>query len=71
MAREPKVFLSLELGRGVAAVLVLMYHVDKFYFSSSVYFHNELFAGIFKFGHAGVEFFFVLSGFIMVWTRLG
>lgn len=25
--------------------------------------------GIFKFGHSGVEFFFVLSGFIMIWVH--
>lgn len=65
---QPK-FLSLEIGRGVAAILVLLFHIDKFYFDSSQYWPSKLFGGLFTFGHAGVQFFFVLSGFVMIWSH--
>jgi peptidoglycan/LPS O-acetylase OafA/YrhL len=53
---------GLEAGRGVAAILVLLRHARS---------HCQLAYGIFPdgnllvFGHAGVDFFFVLSGFII------
>lgn len=57
---------NVESGRGLAALLVVLYHADKYYFSTPKYWAHEAFGGLFGFGHAGVEFFFVLSGFIML-----
>jgi peptidoglycan/LPS O-acetylase OafA/YrhL len=57
---------NVEAGRGLAAVLVVLYHADKYYFGAPKYWHHDAFGGVFGFGHAGVEFFFVLSGFIML-----
>ncbi len=62
-------FNSLELGRMVAAILVVFYHIDKYYFVNPKYYRQELLGGLFKFGHSGVDFFFVLSGFIMIWVH--
>jgi len=53
---------SVEAGRGVAAVLVVLYHVGKFYFATPKYWAARAFGGAFMFGHAGVEFFFVQPG---------
>jgi peptidoglycan/LPS O-acetylase OafA/YrhL len=54
-AREK--FNSLELARMTAAILVLFFHIDKYYFSNLKYYSQSLFGGFFKFGHSGVEFF--------------
>ncbi len=56
---------SIEAGRAFAATIVVLYHVDKYYFASAKYWPDAIFAGLFSFGHAGVEFFFVLSGLII------
>lgn len=66
---ERSKFLALEVGRGLAAVIVVLYHIDKYYFDNPKYWHQPLLEGIFSFGHAGVEFFFVLSGFVMIWAH--
>lgn len=74
MTPTPKRLYSLELGRGAAALLVLMYHLDRYYFNSEKYYSSSLLNGLFKFGHSGVEYFFVLSGFVMIsahWRDLG
>lgn len=57
--------LSVECGRGLAALLVVFYHIDKYYFDGAQYWASSALTSVFAFGHAGVEFFFVLSGFIM------
>ena len=49
--------------RGIAALLVVLFHTSgmtKYYFMDESYL-----TWLFEFGHAGVEFFFVLSGFII------
>ena len=56
---------NIEAGRAVAAILVVFYHIDKYYFSSARYWREDFLGGLFSFGHAGVEFFFVLSGLLM------
>ena len=50
---------GVEAGRGIAAVLVVLVHAT---FLSG---NSPAFDGLFKFGRAGVDFFFVLSGFII------
>ncbi len=56
---------SLQALRGVAAVLVLLFHVTvNLKTNYSVNFLN----GFFEFGNSGVEIFFVLSGFIISYT---
>jgi exopolysaccharide production protein ExoZ len=53
---------SLEAGRGLAALLVVFYH--SWIHCREAYGDFAL-GHIFAFGHAGVDFFFVLSGFII------
>ena len=62
---------NVEAGRGLAALLVVLYHADKYYFAAPKYWTHDAFGGLFGFGHSGVEFFFVLSGFIMLMVHQG
>jgi exopolysaccharide production protein ExoZ len=48
--------------RGIAALLVVLFHVTEF---SQQKLNQEFALGLFAFGGAGVDFFFVLSGFII------
>ena len=57
---------TLEACRGFAAVLVVLYHASGSMFE--VYFGYPA-VGWFRFGHAGVDFFFVLSGFIILYVH--
>lgn len=57
---------TLEACRGLAAVLVVLYHASGSMFE--VYFGYPA-VGWFRFGHAGVDFFFVLSGFIILYVH--
>jgi exopolysaccharide production protein ExoZ len=52
--------------RGIAALLVLMFHVSGTYLDKykGVFFYN-----IFSQGYSGVDFFFVLSGFIIYFVN--
>lgn len=54
---------SLQVGRGVAALLVLLYHAHGHLELNGV--HPAL-GSWFRFGHVGVDYFFVLSGFVML-----
>ena len=56
---------GLQCGRAVAAVMVAIFHANVFLLPSKFY-AGEGAGAAFNFGYAGVEFFFVLSGFIMV-----
>lgn len=56
----------LQAGRGVAALLVLLFHASGAIFASPEYWGVEGAGGLFRFGHEGVAFFFVLSGFIIL-----
>ncbi|HTH16335.1 MAG TPA: acyltransferase [Magnetospirillum sp.] len=68
---------GLQACRGIAALLVLLYHDALSYhpISAGLYdFATQVrLTGPtpFDFGHAGVDFFFVLSGFIILWVHQG
>src|SRR3984885_1419086 len=54
---------GVEAGRGVAALLVVLYHA-ALHVEGDVP-GSAVLWGLPHFGHAGVDFFFVLSGFII------
>ena len=62
-ARAARFLPSLELGRFVAATLVMFFH---FSFAVQNRFGVAPLDMIFRAGHSGVEYFFVLSGFIIL-----
>ena len=57
---------TLQGGRGIAAMMVLLYHANGAYGFGD----RHLLGHIFSFGFAGVDFFFVLSGFIIAYTSI-
>jgi exopolysaccharide production protein ExoZ len=60
-------FVSVQAARGIAALLVAIYHGQHV---AQVADGGVLpLGGFFAFGHAGVEFFFVLSGFIIFYIH--
>lgn len=61
---------GVEAGRGVAALLVACVHCTLMLGGPSYAGRLPLF-GVFRFGHAGVDFFFVLSGFIIYYIHQG
>ena len=63
--KKAALFKTIEAGRGIAALLVVLYHASTT-FRAAKYWHTRLFGGIFDIGYIGVEFFFVLSGFIIL-----
>jgi peptidoglycan/LPS O-acetylase OafA/YrhL len=60
--------LGIQAGRGVAALLVALYHGGRM-ISLPQYAGSVPLGGFFTFGHAGVDFFFVLSGFIIYFVH--
>ncbi len=59
---------SIEAARGMAALLVVLFHGGRMG-ALDHYAGRIPFAGLFNFGHAGVDFFFVLSGFIIYFVH--
>ncbi|MEH3086328.1 MAG: acyltransferase [Xylophilus ampelinus] len=59
---------GIEAGRGLAAFLVVMYHAARHFKADIGYLP---WGGIFHFGHVGVDFFFVLSGFLIYFVHAG
>lgn len=60
----PRTLLGLQAARGVAALLVVLYHAERA-LALPQYLGRPGWSGITGFGHAGVDFFFVLSGFVI------
>lgn len=60
--------LGVEASRGFAALLVVTMHASHL-LAGQRYVGAEPFGGLFAFGHAGVDFFFVLSGFIITYVH--
>ena len=67
-ADRPHRLWSIEAARGIAALLVVLFHATILMRSPS-YFSLAPLGGFFEFGFAGVDFFFVLSGFIILWAH--
>ena len=61
---------GIEACRGIAALLVVLRHATIM-LADPVGHHALPFGGLFLFGRAGVEFFFVLSGFIIMYVHQG
>lgn len=57
---------SIEAARGIAAVMVVFYHAARHLKVDIGYLPWH---GISQFGHSGVDFFFVLSGFIIMFVH--
>lgn len=62
--------LGIELARGLAALLVVLYH-GTIMLAPEKYLGAVPLGGWFRFGHAGVDLFFVLSGFIIYFIHAG
>lgn len=61
---------GLQVGRGVAALLVLLFHLGGTINAEKYYGTGFLpWVRIFQFGDSGVEFFFVLSGFLITFIH--
>lgn len=58
----------LQVCRAAAASIVVLFHIGGA-FAAEKYFGEPLFIQLFKFGSSGVEFFFVLSGFIIYYVH--
>ena len=56
---------GVQSGRAVAACLVVLYHCGRMLSLPQYVGHGTLVKSLFTFGNAGVDFFFVLSGFII------
>src|SRR4051812_16613211 len=61
-----KTIHTLQAYRGLAALLVVFSHAQNIY---AKYGPSPGWPVLFQFGSAGVQFFFVLSGFIMLWVH--
>ncbi len=55
---------GLQILRGIAALLIVVYHASSFVALPGTY-NVSLLGGLFSAGHLGVDIFFVLSGFII------
>jgi peptidoglycan/LPS O-acetylase OafA/YrhL len=57
---------GIEASRGIAASAVILYHVARYL---DGIFGAPILRTLFQFGHAGVDFFFVISGFIILFVH--
>lgn len=66
MIAPPKNLQLIQMLRGIASILVVLYHMT---FNFSETFHQVFLFNIFNFGGSGVDIFFVLSGFIIAYAN--
>lgn len=59
---------TLQAGRAIAAIMVVLFHIEIFIFPQRLYPGQGAFAP-FAIGYSGVEFFFALSGFLMAYIH--
>lgn len=69
LTEKPQTFQSLQLWRAVACLLVVFYHNSLSIFALDKYWGADPMHGLFNFGAAGVDMFFVLSGFIIFYIH--
>lgn len=62
-----KKLILLQLLQGIAALLVLLFHY-RFYLRGNAEPGSTLWDALFGWGIIGVDIFFVVSGFIMIYT---
>ena len=61
---------SLQAGRAIAALMVVIFHIQVFYLPERLYPGEDNFLHpVTNMGYAGVEFFFALSGFLMAYIH--
>lgn len=65
LKEKTKELLLIQVVRGIASLLVVFFHATENYRSNL---NKEFLGGFFSFGGAGVDLFFVLSGFIITYT---
>lgn len=68
-----QLFTAIQVARGIAAALVVYFHCSAA-IGAEKYMNVDGFSAVFRFGSSGVEFFFVLSGFIIStahWEDIG
>ena len=65
-ARGPAKLNSVQAARGVAALLVILFHCSMAIFSHPQYWPTDPLHHAFASGHLGVELFFAISGFIIL-----
>ncbi len=68
MDRKTNKFENIQALRGVAVLMVLLFHVHAL---EAQYYQREILSNFFDLGTAGVDIFFVISGFIMVQVTRG
>ena len=61
---------SLQAGRGIAAILVVIFHTASFVGGNSKYWHREWLARGLAGLALGVEYFFVLSGAVILLAHM-
>lgn len=66
--RERSKFGSIEIARGLAAAVVVLHHTGNI-MAEPRFFGDNPFSGHLKNFNVGVDFFFVLSGFIIAWIH--
>ena len=59
---------TLQGGRAIAAIMVVLFHIEIFIFPERLYPGRGAFMP-FEIGYSGVEFFFALSGFLMAYIH--
>src|SRR5438552_3385805 len=64
---DPTRLANIEAMRGVAAMLVVLFHAGS-YVAESRHYGGTVLGGLYVAGRAGVDVFFVLSGFILAWV---